>query len=349
MAKVLIIGPNYFNFLPATESAFSRLGWEVSVTAYDNPIHPYTTWMKWKYKLSRHRDRMQTKSRVAFADTVLADFRTVRPNLVFILNGDILDTETLDAFRREGARVALWLFDNRERLPRAAGQATHVDRLFCFERADAEWFLDRGVDAVFLPQACDTEVYHPLPLPKDIDILFVGNLWNSPRRKQLMQSVIRAFPDRRIIVYGLYQPWYKGLVKWLTRPYKSVFKNRTLPPEKVNESYNRARVVVNIHQELQKDGANPRVFEICGSGAYQVCDANDYIRSLFHPGDIGLYSSREELLSALSWALENDTDGLAASARQTVLSEHTFVCRIRTVLSSIYGKDSLSLLTTEDS
>ena len=89
MAKVLIIGPNYFNFLPATESAFSRLGWEVSVMAYDNPIHPYTSWMKWKYKLSRHRDRMQAKSRAAFADTVLTAFRAVRPELVFILNGDI--------------------------------------------------------------------------------------------------------------------------------------------------------------------------------------------------------------------------------------------------------------------
>ena len=74
MPKVLIIGPDYFNFLPAVEKAFTRLGWEASVAAYDNPIHPYTVWMKWRYKLSCHRDRLQARSRAAFDVEVRARF-----------------------------------------------------------------------------------------------------------------------------------------------------------------------------------------------------------------------------------------------------------------------------------
>ena len=335
MPKVLIIGPDYFNFLPAVEKAFTRLGWEASVAAYDNPIHPYTVWMKWRYKLSRHRERLQERSRAAFDAEIRARFAATRPDLVFILNGDILENAALDCFRDNGARTALWLFDNRERLPRSSGQAFHVDRLFCFEQEDVEWFRGQGVKAVFLPQACDPDIYKPLGLRPEIDILFVGNLWNSEKRKQTMLSVIRAFPERKIVVYGLYQPWYKGLLQWLRRPYKRIFKNCNVPPERVNELYNRSRVVLNIHQELQKSGANPRVFEICGSGAYQVCDANAYVRSLFAPGSVGFYSTEAELTACLREALEGDKGPQAAAAHRTVYAQHTFVNRIRTVLENM--------------
>ena len=335
MPKVLIIGPNYFNFLPAVEKSFSELGWEPCVLAFDNPIHPYTTWMKWRYKLSRHRDRLQKRSRIAFNEEVRTRFEACHPDLVFILNGDILEDETLDHFRANGAKVALWLFDNRERLSRCAGQASHVDRLFCFEQDDVEWFRLQGVPAVFLPQACDPDIYKPLGLEKTIDILFVGNLWNSEKRKQTMLSVIRAFPERKIVVYGLYQPWYKGLLKWLGRPYKRIFKNRNVSPERVNELYNVSRVVLNIHQELQKSGANPRVFEICGSGAYQVCDANAYVRSLFEPGTVGLYTSDAELTERLREALDTDKSPEAGAAHRTVYARHTFGNRIRTVLKTM--------------
>lgn len=337
MSKVLIIGPNYYNFLPAMSEAFSDLGWEPLLLPYDNPIHPYTAWMKWRYKLSRHRDVLQEKSRSAFREEVMARFDSFRPELVFVLNGDILDERTLDAFRLAGAKVALWLFDNREWLPRSASQAGHVDHLFCFDRQDVEWFRrqEGSAPVSFLPQACDTTIYRPLPgSRKDIDILFVGNLLHSPKRKETLLSVIRSFPDRRIVVYGLYQPWYKGVAAWLCRPYKSVFKNRNIPPQKVNELYNRSRVVLNIHQELQRDGANPRVFEICGSGAYQICDANGYVRSLFSPGSVAFYESVPELVSLIREALDGDKCPQASDAHQTVYTYHTFLSRMQAVLAA---------------
>jgi spore maturation protein CgeB len=41
------------------------------------------------------------------------------------------------------------------------------------------------------------------------------------------------------------------------------------------------RLWLNIHHEQSQNGANPKVFEICGSGSYQICDANPYIESFF--------------------------------------------------------------------
>ncbi|MDO4949389.1 MAG: glycosyltransferase, partial [Bacteroidales bacterium] len=105
--------------------------------------------------------------------------------------------------------------------------------------------------------------------------------------------------------------------------------------EEVNLFYNRARVVLNIHQEHQKLGANPRVFEICGSGAYQVCDANPYVESLFGKDGIGIYHNEEELISCIQTALSRNMQVNAANAHQITLQRHTFAERIQKVLAVV--------------
>ena len=115
-----------------------------------------------------------------------------------------------------------------------------------------------------------------------------------------------------------------------------MFHNHNLLPSQVNVCYNRARVVLNIHQEHQHSGANPRVFEICGSGAYQICDSNPYVRALFPGGGIGLYEDREQLFALIDDALASPKDSEASAARETVLAGHTFVDRIGTVLDAFH-------------
>ena len=332
MPKVLIIGPKYFNFLDAVGDAFAQLGWKSEVEPYDVPVHPYTALMKCRWKFARNHASLLAGSRERFNFSAESHFGKFSPDLVFILNGDPLEPETLDKWRSRGCKVVLWLFDNICRLPRAAMLSSHADKSFCFDQEDAS-----ALKVGFLPQACDTGVYKPLGLSRDIDILFVGNIWTSPRRKELLTGVIQAFPDRKIEIWGICQPWYKGLLKWIARPYKSVFKNRNLSPDAVNERYNRARVVINIHQEYQTDGANPRVFEICGSGAYQVCDSNPYVTSLFPDGCVAFYDSQEGLVDAVREALDNPADAAiaAAGAHAEVLENHTFLTRVRTVLDAL--------------
>lgn len=336
MNAVLIIGPNYFNFLSATKGAFERMGWNVAVEGYDNPIHPYTPVMKWRWKLSRHRDRLQRQSREEYNRYILARFRELQPDLVFVMNGDILFSSTLDVFRT-AAKVALWLFDTRSKLPTSVGHIDHVDALYCYEQDDVEAYAAEGKRAYFLPQACDTDTYHPLALARDIDILFVGNLYTSPRRMQLMQQVVTHYPDRKIEVWGLYKPWYKGIVRWLFREHRHIYKNRTVPPAEVNRLYNRSRVVLNIHQEQQKNGANPRTFEILGSGAWQVCDANPCIEQLFPNGEIGVFHTTDELFACIDEALTHDKTAAAQRGRQVIATNHSFDVRMQRVVAQLFS------------
>lgn len=331
MSTVLVIGPNYFNFLSAAKNAFERMGWKVLVEDYDNPVHPYTHVMRWRWKLSRHREQLQKLSRERYNTYILRKFQDATPDFVFIMNGDILFSSTLDTFRKT-AKVALWLFDTLDKLPTSVEIASHVDKLFCYEQKDAEWFQQKGIEAYFLPQAYDPSSYYPITLPKDIDILFVGNLYTSPKRMRLIQAVVQHFPDKRIIVYGLYKPWYKGFFRWLFREKRTIYKNKMIDSVRVNELYNRSRVVLNIHIEQQRNGANPRTFEIPGSGAWQVCDRNPYIESLFSFDEIGLFHTTEELFARINEGLEEDKTQAAASAHQVVLSRHSFDVRMSEVL-----------------
>ena len=335
MRRVLIIGPMYYNFLPAVDAAFGQLGWDTYVEGYTAPVNPYNWINKCRYKLSRNKEALEHKSLSFFQQTVLERFSEIHPDLVFILNGDFLWTNTLDSFRST-AKVAIWMFDSCSRLPGSREHHSHVDALFCFDKEDVLSYEKQGIKAYFLPQACDSAKYHPIPgIIKDIDILFVGNLLYSPRRKQLTNVIIDHFPDKKIVVYGWYQPWFKGLEKWLRRPHKRIFKNVNVSSDKANVLYNRARVVLNIHQEHQQDGANPRVFEIGGSGAYQVCDWNPYVASLFPPGTLGLYHDEEELISMVDSALQSDMKEAASRAHTIVETQHTFKNRMEQVLKTL--------------
>lgn len=330
--RVLIIGPQYYHYLNACEYAFKELGWEAIVESYDNPIHPYTTTMKWRYKLSRDKDTLHRKSRMAYATYIEKRFEEIQPNVVFIMNGDILESTTLDKFR-QSAKVLLWLFDNRDKIPTSITHADHVDCLFCFEQEDVDWYLAQGKQAHFLPQACDTSTYFPIDCAKDIDILFVGVLFYSPRRQRIIRNLIQRFPHLRIVVFGTYKPWYKNPLKWLLREKRHIYKNRNIDADEVNRYYNRSRIVLNIHQEQQHNGANPRTFEISGSGAYQLCDANPYIESLFMGGEIGIYHNENELYRLVEEAISSDNVAQALQAYRFVQAHHTFIVRIKEVLA----------------
>lgn len=334
--KVLIVGPDYFNFLQAVESSFSMLGWETRVDSYDNPIHPYTQTMKWRYKLASQKGRakLQEYSRENYNRHLLQIFNEEAPQLVFIMNGDIIFTETLDRMK-SSAKVALWLFDNLSKLPTSEAHVDHVTGMFCFEQDDVDHYQRQNKSAFFLPQACDTNTYRPLGLEKDIDILFVGNLYRSQKRQKAIQAVIDAFPDKVIRVYGEYKPWYKNFFKWLTREHRDIYANHSVAPDEVNRLYNRSRVVLNIHQEEQNNGANPRTFEICGSGAWQVCDANPYTEKLFPDGSVALYHSEEEMIEQIRKGLTEDVCADAARAYDLVTRSHSFDERIRQMLFNI--------------
>ena len=95
--------------------------------------------MKWRYKLSGRKDRIRAHSKVLYNKHILEVFRQTDPQLVFIMNGEIISDQTLDLMRKS-SEVVVWLFDNRDRLKESLSHIDHSDWLFCYEQEDVEWY-----------------------------------------------------------------------------------------------------------------------------------------------------------------------------------------------------------------
>lgn len=355
MAKVLIIGPKFHYFNASVERAYRSLGYDTFVLSYDNPIHPYNFTNKIRYKFAKDKLALKRLSRQRFRTEAETIFQQYSPDFVFIMNGDMLLPDTLLHWRgrlsndphpvSHPARIALWFFDSMTHIPLCEDNIAAVDSVFCYEQTDIHLIRQRhGVEANFLPQAVDTSLYHSLPqAPKRFDIVFAGDLVHSCKRRQVAQALVSHYPNLRIRIWGEYKPWYKNPWTWLTREHRDIYKNRNATAQQLNEDYNASRLVLNIHHEQQKDGANPKVYEISATGAYQICDANPFIMQLFPHQEVGLYNIDDtqgsnrfaELFQRIDEALVSDMRHQALSAQAVVLRTSTFEARMREVLDKV--------------
>jgi len=351
--RVLIIGPRFHYFNASFERAFQTLGFETRVLAYDNPVHPYDLRNKIRYKFAKDKLALKKESRALFHLEAELVFEEFEPDLVFVMNGDMLLSDALLHWRgkleddpqpvEKPAKVVLWFFDSMTHIPLCEDNITAVDEVFCYEQTDIPLIQQRyGVKAYFLPQAVDPSLYYPIHNTEKIyDIVFAGDIYHSKKRRETIQAIVSHYPNLKIKVWGEYKPWYKNPIQWLLRERKDVYINRNASGQQLNEDYNKAKIVLNIHHEQQKDGANPKVYEIAATGSYQICDANPYIEQLFPNGEIGLYHidkskenhSYDELFALVDQSLASDMSSIANRALNIVLKDHTFEKRIQQCLS----------------
>jgi spore maturation protein CgeB len=335
MAKVLIISAPFFDYQISVAKAFLALRHQVKIETYDEPIHPFKGILKWRHKFAINKERLREKSRLKYKEYIENVFDQYQPDIVFTYNGTILKDSTLEYFRQYGAKVIVWMYDSVQRPDRSMciNHIDHADLFCCFEERDVDFFAQLNKKAYFLHLACDTEVYYPITtLEKDIDILFVGTIYTSPKRVKLLEAIAQHYPNKKLLFYGEYKPYFKNPITWLFRRYRNTFLNYNIQPNVVNTLFSRSKIALNIHHKQTFHGANQRLFEACGANAYQICDANPYIEQLFPNGEIGIYHNEQELFDLIDYALTHDTSAQAEKAYQIVINEHTFINRVQQML-----------------
>jgi spore maturation protein CgeB len=207
----------------------------------------------------------------------------------------------------------------------------YVDAMFCFDMKDVEYYKKLNKKSFFLPAAADPKIYYPIETIKDIDISFVGVIYNNEKRIKILKRIISEFPENSIQFHGIYKPYYKNIYKWAFRENRKIFSNKNLMPSDVNLIYNRSKIVINIHHEQTKFGANPKVYEICATNTYQICDRNPYIESTFPENQIGLYDNENELIDIINKILSKKIETNPYDACINVISNHTIEKRIETI------------------
>lgn len=333
MGRVLIVGPDFFGYNFSIARAFEKSGFETKVISYKgNIINTFSEQLK--YHISSDKASFFEKKKENFNKLVEAAFRDFDPTLVFIVHGGYILYETYKVLSEK--RVVIWMMDSISRADDLSHLLDWVDYHFFFEKTDVELFKNvYGRVSWFLPLALDETVYFPLEREKDIDLLFIGALYEN--RIRLLEKVVKTFPERKIKVYGkFYSPLRKPIFHF-TRSNKNIFLNKNIFPESVNQLYSRSKVCLNIHHAQSKYGVNQRFFEISGSRSLQVVEGQQYILDNFSPNEICTYSNDQEMLSGIEKGL-SDAEwrrSLASAAYKKVISEHTFYHRIQTILETI--------------
>ncbi|KDR94615.1 spore maturation protein CgeB [Peptoclostridium litorale DSM 5388] len=340
--KVLIIGPTFFDKNESVQKAFMQLGWDAKVLGYleDEPLYNRV--------LSKVGvDYFKSKKRTLFNEMIVKEYKEFKPEMVFILKGNILDRQTLDIMR--GSKRVLWMMDSIFRVHETMKNIDLYDYRFMYEKKDAQRLSESDISAKFLPCALDEHDYYPIvDVEQDIDIVFVGSMYieKSENREQLLDGIISRFPDRNIQLYGKYLHIKRPdrLVKYYLKNYRRYYKNVNVNTNDVNRLYARAKIAINMHHSQTEYSANQRFFELMGSKVFQIVDETEYIRNEFLQGEnVVCFGNVEELLEKVEEYIDESgkRERISQNGYDEVLRSHTFKNRIEMVLSEIYGSGQL--------
>ncbi len=338
LALRLFALPN-FQWLAYTARALKRLGHRTTVVPFReswlaSPL--LSRQLKGMPTVSAALQRWQQAQRRRQDRGLIRLVRRLRPDLLLVLNGDVLSYEVLAQIKRlaRGPMVTWW-YDDPWRTPAFLPRFRLFDRVFIFDRFYLGRLIQMGLPRVhFLPAACDETVYRPLPLSAaqrqrwECDIAFVA--WYYPERLPIVQALAA---DARVGVWG--GGW------WETSEIRRSFGDRGLvrggavSDRTAARIYSACKIGLNVHQvQSRVGGLNMRTFELLGSGVAPLVDYVEGMEELLDPEtEVACYRSPEEARRLARHYLNDAGERmrLAARGRARVLAEHTYVARLRTL------------------
>lgn len=338
--KLLIIGPDYFGYNESVAKSFQKFGWTAKIINYYEVCPPgiintilcrYLSKLGIKYFANQYKINLNQE--------ITNIFNEFSPDMVIIIKGNNVFRETI---KNMGNSIkVLWMMDSIFRVPESLNNVDLYDYSFMFEESDVERLKSMGIESTFLPMAVDTNNYYPIPNERDIDLLFVGRLYDS--RVQLFTELINLQKDRNIQIYGNYLHWKKPMrfINYYFKGFNKYFKNRFVQPDELNKLYSRSKIALSIHHNQSQHGCNPRTFEILATKTFQLVDENPFIKEHFAKhGYLVTYKNDEDLFRKIQYYLDenpNEREEIAERGYHYVTKSHTFDNRVKKILDVIYN------------
>lgn len=256
----------------------------------------------------------------------------IKPDFVLVIFGFDLSLESLRLLKSQNITSICWWINDPFQLKRSLQKANQYDFLFTNAYDSVRDYQASGVNAFWLPTACDPDVHKKgLFVPDyESDIVFAGD-W-SPLREKWCEDIARNFDLK---IFG---PWGKKLGK------NSVLHRNLVDgfftPHQMIIFFASAKVVFTIHSWYGQwsYGTNPRLFEAAGSGACQLVDHKHEIPMLFdNHRELFLYEDLDSLGESLRYLLNNAhvRDQVANAAQQKAYECHTYVNRMEKILETV--------------
>ncbi|MBV9866500.1 MAG: glycosyltransferase [Abitibacteriaceae bacterium] len=268
---------------------------------------------------------------------MLSVARKERPDLIFILNGDLLMPSTLNSMRAQDTRIFIFHADNPfppnyANRPETLPNALASDCFFIWSRHLVEQLQQLGVRrAEYLPFGWDSEIfpYFGLVAEPKYDVVFVGG-WDK-EREEFLTPLAEEFKLR---IWG---PSYWGNRTRLNSPLRKCWQgDAALGPEAAKILVN-SKIVLNVvRQQNLPDGVIMRTFEVPGCGGFMLSTRTQGAVDLFPEDRAGAYfSDGEECVRQIKRFLVADQERqrMAANAHVLVQQQHRYVDRAQRILN----------------
>lgn len=202
-------------------------------------------------------------------------------------------------------------------LPGRAPLASAFDLNWTNTRFYCEAYMVEGGIPLFLPEGANPEVHHPYPVPRDLDVVFVGQRY-GPR-----PGLIRRLRQRGIPIQAHGQGWPSG----------------ELTIEQMVRLYSRSRITLGIGgvgHSLNVVCLKGRDFEVPMSGGLYLTSYNPELELSYDIGnEILCYRDMDDLVEQVRMGLSNPDrlEQIRAAGRARARREHTWQHRVAQLLS----------------
>ncbi|APR75716.1 Glycosyltransferase [Minicystis rosea] len=216
------------------------------------------------------------------------------------------------------------------------------DGVLAFGRSVAERYLANGWTrrAFVWHQAADTSTFYPHEVPKDLDLVWIGNYGEGARTAELDELLLGPVRDLglRAVFYGVRYP--ESALAALSRA--GVAYGGYLPNHRVPRMLARARLTIHVPRRPYVDALpgipTVRPFEALACGVPLVCGPWHDTESVFEVGrDYLVARDGAEMRRHLSDLLDapSAAAAMAEHGRWTLLGRHTCMHRVDELLAIV--------------
>jgi hypothetical protein len=213
--------------------------------------------------------------------------------------------------------TACVLCDTHQDLNARLNLARFFDHVFLYHRNYVDHFKEHPEGYIhWLPYACDLELFYPRPVPRDLDVAFVGKLMINTDRKRILNEISQ---------------------RW------KVNERRFYHQAEIPEVYSRAKIVLNMPLA---DDLNFRTFEAMSCGALlltrRVANGQE---SLFEEGKhFTAFDGEQELFEKLEYYLAHpdEREAIAAAGYAEIQKNHNLEQRIEKLLQTVQEKPQVA-------
>jgi spore maturation protein CgeB len=207
-------------------------------------------------------------------------------------------------------------FHEREEFGMRLGQVTIApiaDLIWTTWKTGAEIFLAAGGTPWYAPEAADPEFYHPIEVPRDLEVVFVGQCYG------IRADLVRYLWKRGFRVDTFGPGWPRGPVTF----------------EEMVQLYNRAKITLGIGSVMSMEGVKHlkgRDFEVPMSGGLYLTTYNYELADHYIIGkEILCYSSFEECAEIIHWVLRHpdEAEAIRQAGLRRARSDHTWERRLQ--------------------